>query len=126
MKLLTILLTLAISMALVGAALAVPPGKTFEFSGMKDKDGKDVGKVVFEGKVHAGDNGLKCPDCHTKIWKMKKADNPKMTMKEMNEGKFCGTCHNGKEKELTINGAKTKKVVFSTSDSKNCGKCHKK
>ena len=111
MRLLTILLTLAISIALVGTALAVPPGKNFEFPSSKDKAGKDVAKVAFDGKVHA-DKGNKCPDCHTKIWKMKKADNPKMTMAEMNDGKFCGTCHNGTK-------------AFSTKDDKSCGKCHK-
>ncbi len=106
MRLLVLLLTVVVSLALVGAALAVPPGKTFEFA-----DGKQ-GKVVFDGKIHA-DKGNKCPDCHTKIWKMKKADNPKMTMAEMNDGKFCGTCHNGTK-------------AFATKDEKNCGKCHKK
>jgi c(7)-type cytochrome triheme protein len=34
-------------------------------------------------------------------------------MAEMNEGKYCGVCHNGQE-------------AFKSSDPANCGKCHKK
>jgi c(7)-type cytochrome triheme protein len=34
-------------------------------------------------------------------------------MKAMDEGKACGTCHNGKES-------------FSTKEKDNCSKCHKK
>ncbi len=105
MKLLTLMLTLVIAVAFVGSAMAVPPGKTVEF-----KDGT-MGKVVFDGKIHA-DKGNKCPDCHTKIWKMKKGE-VKMTMADMNGGKFCGTCHNGTK-------------AFATKDAANCGKCHKK
>lgn len=104
MKLLTILLTIAIAVAFIGSAMAVPSGKTVEYP-----DGAN-GKVVFDGKVHA-DKGLKCNDCHTKIFPMKKG--AKMTMKEMNEGKFCGECHNGTK-------------AFATKDAANCGKCHKK
>jgi c(7)-type cytochrome triheme protein len=102
MKLLAILFTLVISLALVGTVFAVPPGKTVEFD-------TPMGKVTFSGKIHA-DHGLKCPDCHSKIWKMSKTANPKMTMKELNEGKYCGTCHNGTK-------------AFKTTE---CTKCHKK
>ena len=104
MKTLTILLTVAIAVAFIGSALAVPPGKTVEFAG------GGAGKVVFDGKVHA-DKGLKCNDCHTKIFQMKKAATMKMA--DMNAGKFCGTCHNGTK-------------AFATKDAANCAKCHKK
>ncbi len=87
----------------MGSAVAAPPGKTIEYEG----GGK--GKVVFDGKVHA-DKGLKCPDCHPKTFAMKKG--AKMTMADMNEGKFCGTCHNGTK-------------AFKTNDAANCNKCHK-
>ncbi len=93
------------AVALAMPALAVPPGKTVEF------DGKGVGKVTFEGKVHA-DKGLKCNDCHPAIFKMKKGADA-ITMKDINDGKFCGTCHNGTK-------------AFSTKDAANCAKCHKK
>jgi len=84
-------------------AWAVAPGKTLSW------DTKQ-GKVTFDGKVHA-DRGLKCNNCHTKIFKMKKGS-AEMKMADLNAGKYCGSCHNGKE-------------AFKTSDPANCGKCHK-
>ena len=104
MKILTVLLTLAIAVVFIGSAMAVPPGKTVEYAGGA------AGKVVFDGKAHA-DKGLKCNDCHTKIFQMKKA--AKITMADMNAGKLCGECHNGTK-------------TFATKDAANCGKCHKK
>ncbi|MGE5300868.1 MAG: cytochrome c3 family protein [Acidobacteriota bacterium] len=104
MRIATLILTVFIALAFVGSALAVPAGKTVEF-----KDGA-MGKVIFDGKVHA-DKGLKCNDCHTKIFPMKKSE--KLTMAAMNEGKECGTCHNGEK-------------AFSVKDAKDCAKCHKK
>lgn len=87
-----------------GTAAAAPPGKVVEYAG------GPMGKVTFDGKVHAG-KGLKCTDCHTKIFQMKKE--AKMTMADINAGKFCGTCHNGEK-------------AFKSSDAANCAKCHKK
>ena len=104
MKLLTILLTIAIAVVFIGSAFAVPPGKTVEYAG------GGAGKIVFDGKIHA-DKGLKCNDCHTKIFQMKKAATIKMA--DMNAGKNCGECHNGTK-------------AFKSSDAANCGKCHKK
>jgi len=102
-KIAVLFVALIMAVAFVGMAFAVPSGKTVEF-----KDGA-MGKVVFEGKIHA-DKGFKCNDCHTKIFPMKKTT---LTMAEMNAGKECGTCHNGEK-------------AFSTKDAANCGKCHKK
>jgi c(7)-type cytochrome triheme protein len=87
------------------SATAVPPGKEIEFNG------GPMGKVVFSGKIHA-DHGVKCNECHTKIFKMKKGAD-KITMADINKGKFCGTCHNGER-------------AFKASDPKNCKTCHKK
>ena len=67
MRITVLLLTVLIAVAFVGSAFAVPPGKTVEYAG------GGMGKVVFDGKTHA-DKGLKCNDCHTKIFKMKKGD----------------------------------------------------
>jgi c(7)-type cytochrome triheme protein len=99
--LVALVLTACLSM---GSVMAAPPGKTIEYAG------GPMGKVVFDGKVHA-DKGLKCTDCHTKIWPMKKG--AAMKMADINAGKFCGTCHNGEK-------------AFKTSDAANCAKCHKK
>jgi len=87
-----------------GSALALPPGKSAVYD-------TPLGKVVFDGKVHA-DKGFKCPDCHTRIFPMKK-DAGKMKMAQINAGKGCGACHNGDR-------------AFKTSDAANCRKCHKK
>ena len=65
-----------------------------------------VGDVVFSHKFHTA--MFTCNDCHTKFFIMKKS-NGKMTMDEMNKGKFCGGCHNG----------------TAASPVSDCGKCHK-
>ena len=104
MKIAMFVLTLVIAVAFVGSAFAVPAGKSIEFAGGAE------GKVVFDGKAHA-DKGLKCNDCHTKIFPMKKGGT--FTMADMDAGKNCGTCHNGQK-------------AFATKDKANCGKCHKK
>ena len=87
-----------------GNAGAVSPGKTAEWDA-------PMGKVTFDGKVHA-DKGLKCLDCHSKIFKMKKGST-EMKMVDINAGKFCGECHNGTK-------------AFAAKEPANCGKCHKK
>lgn len=106
MKLLTILLTIAIAVTFVCSAMAVPTGKTAEFAG------GSMGKVVFDGKIHA-DKGLKCNDCHTKIFPMKKpgAEGSAKIASPHKAGDHCFACHDGK-KAFTFEG--------------NCTKCHKK
>ena len=104
MKFAGILTVFAALMISIGNVSAVPTGKTVEFASPR-------GKVTFDGKVHA-DKGLKCADCHTKpkLFEMKKGGD-KMTMAAMNEGKFCGTCHDGKK-------------AFSVKTPADCAKCH--
>jgi len=104
MKKTVLAVVVLVIVAFVGSALAVPPGKTVDFAG------GSAGKVVFDGKIHA-DKGLKCNDCHTKIFPMKKGG--KYTMADMNAGKNCGECHNGTK-------------AFKSSDAATCAKCHKK
>ncbi len=104
MKLILTAVAVLTVIVFAGSAMAVPPGKTLEWA-------TSAGKVVFDGKVHA-DKGLKCNDCHVKIFKMKKDSTP-MKMEEINAGKFCGECHNGTK-------------AFKANDQANCSKCHKK
>jgi c(7)-type cytochrome triheme protein len=105
-KIFVLALAVVVTLAMAATVFAVPAGKTVEF------DGKGAGKVVFDGKVHA-DKGLKCADCHQSgLFKMKKGGDV-ITMKDMNEGKNCGGCHNGTK-------------AFSAKDAANCAKCHKK
>ncbi len=97
------ILTLAVvvTIVLAASAMAVGPGKSVEF--------EKGGKVVFDGKSHAG---AKCNECHPAIFKMKKGGDA-MTMKDMEAGKYCGSCHNGTK-------------AFDVKDKANCAKCHKK
>lgn len=87
------------------SAFAVPPGKTVEFSGGPQ------GKVVFDGKIHA-DKGLKCGDCHAKVFQMKKGS-VKIAKDDHGKEVACGVCHNGTK-------------AFGMTDDANCVKCHKK
>jgi c(7)-type cytochrome triheme protein len=103
-RLTILVLGLFVTVAFIGNAFAVGPGKTVEFAGGSE------GKVIFDGKAHA-EKGLKCTDCHTKIYQMKKGEAVKMA--DINAGKSCGVCHNGEK-------------AFKTNDPANCNKCHKK
>lgn len=101
MRKLAILVTLLAALAFIGSALAVPPGKTVEFAGGA------MGKVVFDGKAHA-DKGLKCMDCHPKLFEMKRAAKVAAPHKA---GEACFSCHDG-SKAFDFKG--------------DCAKCHKK
>lgn len=68
---------------------------------------KDAGDVKFSHQFHL--NMFKCADCHTKTFPFK-AGVKKNTMGDMEKGKSCGACHNGKE-------------AFSVAG--DCEKCHK-
>jgi c(7)-type cytochrome triheme protein len=103
-RLTILVLGLLVTVAFIGNAFAVGPGKTVDYAGGSS------GKVVFDGKAHA-EKGLKCTDCHTKIYQMKKGEAVKMA--DINAGKSCGVCHNGEKS-------------FKTNDPANCNKCHKK
>lgn len=97
------LAVLACSLVFVAPVSAVGPGKVMEWN-----PAGSPGKVSIDGKVHA-DKGIKCMDCHTKIWPMKKGT--AMKMADMDSGKYCGVCHTGEK-------------AFSTKDSAQCIKCH--
>ncbi len=57
---------------------------TYKGSGMK---------TVFDHASHAKRNT--CKDCHPEVFIMKKGAH-RMTMADINQGRFCGVCHNGK------------------------------
>jgi c(7)-type cytochrome triheme protein len=101
-----VILIMAVAIVFVGSAMATPPGKTVEF------DGGWAGKVVFSGDTHGMKQGMKCADCHPKIFPMKKAPPGTYKMADMIAGKNCGECHNGTK-------------AFSAKDFADCGKCHK-
>jgi c(7)-type cytochrome triheme protein len=106
LKALSLIPLLVLVLAFISSdGFAVPSGKTAEF-----KDGS-TGKVVFSGTIHA-EKGLKCMECHPKIFPMKKTTE-ELKMSDLNAGKYCGACHNGKR-------------AFATNNPADCSKCHKK
>ncbi len=100
MRTLTLALVVLVTVAFVGSALAVGPGKTVEMAGGSE------GKVVFKGDTHKVN---KCPECHPKLFQMKKGQF-KMVKADHVPGKLCGTCHDGTK-------------AFA-QDAANCKKCH--
>lgn len=86
-----------------GTVSAVPPGMDVTWE-------TPMGAVTFSGQTHM-DAGAQCDDCHTGLFEQTKGT-AKMTMAEMNEGKWCGTCHNGDK-------------AFGTEDPNHCMTCHK-
>jgi c(7)-type cytochrome triheme protein len=71
---------------------------------------KDAGNVVFSHDRHVAEAGLKCQECHAKLY-LDAKQHVKVTMAEMEKGKSCGACHDGK-------------VAFSVKG--DCNKCHAK
>ena len=68
------------------------------------------GVVIFSHDAHVDGMNLKCQACHDKLYTNAK-QHKKITMKQMQKGKSCGGCHNGK-------------TAFSVQA--DCAKCHKK
>ncbi len=71
-----------------GVAFAVVGGGDVT---MKNKGGA----VLFSHANHADAAGLKCSACHAKLFKNGK-QHKAVSMKDMEKGKSCGACHNGK------------------------------
>lgn len=67
----------------------------------------EAGEATFSHDFHLG--VYKCADCHTKLFPYK-AGSLKAKMEDMDKGKSCGACHNGKDAFLA---------------SGECVKCHK-
>ncbi|MBI2987823.1 MAG: cytochrome c3 family protein [Deltaproteobacteria bacterium] len=90
---------------ILGAEVPVPPDFSYE-------ETKPLGAVPFSHKFHVTAKKLQCPECHTKVFQMKKmAASKDMTMAKLNAGEFCGKCHDGKK-------------AFATKDAKDCSRCH--
>jgi c(7)-type cytochrome triheme protein len=68
---------------------------------------KDAGNVTFSHTSHLG--MYKCGDCHTRLFATAR-NRSKVSMQEMESGKSCGACHDGK-------------TGFTVKE--NCASCHK-
>jgi len=99
------LLFVTVLLVSTSIALAVPAGKTLEFSK------SPVGVVTFDGTLHR-EAGQKCKSCHNKgtFPKMKQVT-VEITMNDIYAGKLCGVCHNGER-------------AFDAQS--NCTRCHVK
>lgn len=99
---------------LLVAALLLSPGApageygdvTFE---RKAAGMDDLPPAVFPHWVHRMQ--YKCTACHDELFKMKAGANP-VNMDELQDGKWCGVCHDGK------------KAFISNLDT--CVRCHYK
>ncbi len=72
------------------------------------------GPVTFSHDKHKA-KVEKCTTCHAKMFKMKRGQSGPITLEALQQGKFCGSCHDGKTK---IAGT----VVFAIDEG--CTRCH--
>lgn len=70
-----------------------------------------TGNVEFSHKPHS-EKGYNCSDCHYTVVPSGNLDK-RWVMKEMDQGKFCGTCHGFS-------------MAFSVKDPTACERCHQK
>jgi c(7)-type cytochrome triheme protein len=70
---------------------------------------KDAGNVTFSHHKHTG--LYRCGECHTLLFNTSRSK-ARVSMKEMEAGKSCGSCHDGKN-------------AFGVAAEKDCDKCHK-
>ena len=103
MKRVSILLSLIAVLSISGIVWGRVGGGDIVFKPVKGKE------VIFSHDFHVKDLGLTCQRCHPNLYVTREKDKP-VTMAEMNQGKSCGACHNGKE-------------AFTSKG--NCSKCHK-
>ncbi len=93
----------------VAAAASMPVPPDFSFA----KHNGSPGVVTYSHQKHVQAGISNCMDCHAPgKFQMKKGGTAGITMAAINEGKFCGACHNGTK-------------AFSTKEAANCTKCHK-
>ena len=82
------LLVILLMFALPAVLHAVDMGMVFEVY----LPTKTVGKVLFSHAKH----GSNCNECHPKIFKKKNPRRRPVSMTQMEKGRACGACHNGK------------------------------
>lgn len=71
----------------------------------------NTGNVEFSHKPHS-EKGYNCSDCHYAVVPSGNSEK-RWVMKEMDQGKFCGTCHGFS-------------MAFSVKDPAACERCHQK
>lgn len=79
-----------IIMPSAGIDPATPEGKTMDADVELSTSGKPTRMVVFSHATHT--QWLACANCHPAIFE-KDAGSAKITMDAMDDGKYCGVCH---------------------------------
>jgi len=101
--------TIARRLALAGAALIVMLGLG-ALAGAQDmprlppgvamtRSGDSPGQVTFKHETHVDSARPACTSCHPREFRILKDSAPKarITHTEMDKGRYCGSCHNGKK-----------------------------
>ena len=113
------------SVLIPGVALSVGLGLTLLAGGpglsqvkipeafVMEKGEGSPGPVSFSHAKHTAKVD-KCTTCHLKTFKMKRGQSGTITLEALQEGKFCGSCHDGKTQIAGV-------VVFPIDA---CDKCH--
>lgn len=71
---------------------------------------KGIENVFYSHDDHVGKAGLKCAECHHRIYTATKT-HKKAAMADVQNGQSCGVCHNAK-RTFGVKG--------------NCGRCHRR
>jgi len=69
-----------------------------------------MASVLYSHDYHVSKAKLKCSECHPSLYK-NRAQHSVVGMANMQKGKSCGSCHNGKR-------------AFDVADKKHCATCH--
>ena len=105
------LFSLSLAVAVLAVASPMPASSAERGSvvlpRVQQDEGSEYPPATFSHSVHRYQ--YKCHVCHDAIFKMKKGTN-KVTMQEIENGKFCGTCHNDT-------------IAFGTNFD-SCQRCH--
>ena len=107
------LVVLGVAFARAGNTPAMPRlPKDFTFPVVQGSPGA----VVFSHSTHVNAERPNCTACHSQLFKMLKpgtpADGLAISHEQMQNGKYCGACHNGK-------------LAFDPTDGDKCMVCHR-
>ncbi|HEU4402517.1 MAG TPA: c(7)-type cytochrome triheme domain-containing protein [Candidatus Polarisedimenticolia bacterium] len=94
----------AASAPVVPPALRLPPDIVF------NKAVGSPGPVVFRHTTHVELAGTRCVGCHPQPFRMLRPTR-RVTHDDMNAGRSCGVCHDGR-------------TATGTQDGEACGSCH--
>ncbi len=116
-----LLMAVVLSFSINPSADAREYGDIYMDSTRESMEKADVGAVVFPHWFHR--IRYKCKVCHEKIFIMRKGAN-KISMREIMDGKACGTCHNGQIawEPLECKKCHSAKLTPATKSSAKAGK----